>query len=65
MKVTIQVVIERDDEPPIVDEIACLERERLVPDTLGLTAGHAREAASGDLCGATADLPALRRATPA
>jgi hypothetical protein len=42
MKVTIQVVIERDDEPPIVDEIACLERERLVPDTLGLTLTEAK-----------------------
>ena len=42
MKVTIQVVIERDDEPPIVDEIACLERAMLTPDTLGLTLAEAK-----------------------
>jgi hypothetical protein len=42
MKVTIQVLIERDDEPPIVDEIACLERETLAPDTLGLTLAEAK-----------------------
>jgi hypothetical protein len=42
MKVTIQVVIERDDELPIVDEIACLERETLAPDTLGLTLAEAK-----------------------
>jgi len=37
MKVTIQVIIERDDEPAIVNQIACLERATLTPDTLGLT----------------------------
>jgi hypothetical protein len=42
MKVTIQVLIERDDEPPIVDELACLVRERLAPDTLGLTLAEAK-----------------------
>src|SRR5262249_21359067 len=42
MKVTIQVVIERDDEPPIVDEIACLERAALTSDTLGLTLAEAK-----------------------
>lgn len=42
MKVTIQVVIERDDEPPIIDEIACLERAALTPDTLGLTLSEAK-----------------------
>jgi len=42
MKVTIQVVIERDDEPPIVDEIASLERETLAPETLGLTLAEAK-----------------------
>jgi len=42
MKVTIQVVIERDDEPPIVDEITCLERTTLSPDTLGLTLAEAK-----------------------
>ncbi len=73
MKVTIQMVIERDDEPPIVGEIACLERAMLTPDTLGLTlaetktvlaqaAGHAGEGASGGLCCPRADLSPLRRA---
>jgi hypothetical protein len=42
MKVTIQVMIERDDEPPIVDQIACLERAMLTPDTLGLTLAEAK-----------------------
>jgi hypothetical protein len=42
MRMTIQVVIERDDEPPIVDQIACLERATLTPDTLGLTLAEAK-----------------------
>lgn len=42
MKMTIQVVIERDDQPPMVDEIACLERATLTPDTLGLTLAEAK-----------------------
>jgi hypothetical protein len=42
MKVTIQLVIERDDQSPIVDEIACLERETLAPETLGLTLAEAK-----------------------
>jgi hypothetical protein len=42
MKVTIQVVIERDDAPSLVDEIACLERADLTPDTLGLTLAEAK-----------------------
>ncbi len=42
MKVTVQVIIERDDQAPIVDEIACLERAALTPDTLGLTVSEAK-----------------------
>jgi hypothetical protein len=42
MNVTIQVVIERDDEPAIVNQIACLERATLTPDTLGLTLAEAK-----------------------
>jgi hypothetical protein len=42
MKMTIQVVIERDDAPSIVDEIACLECETLTSDTLGLTLAEAK-----------------------
>jgi hypothetical protein len=34
MKVTVQVVIEHHDEPPIVDESVCLERAALTSDTL-------------------------------
>ena len=42
MKVTIQVIIEHDDEPPIVDQIVCLERAALTSDTLGLTLAEAK-----------------------
>jgi len=42
MKVTLQVIIERDDEPPIVDEVACLERDALTPETLGLMLAEAK-----------------------
>ncbi len=42
MKVTIQVIIERDNEPPIVNEIARLERATLTPDTLGLMLTEAK-----------------------
>jgi hypothetical protein len=42
MKLTVQVVIEHDDQPPMLNEIACLEREMLTPDTLGLTLEEAK-----------------------
>jgi hypothetical protein len=42
MRVTIQVLIEHDDEPPIVDEIVCLERAALTSDTRGLTLAEAK-----------------------
>jgi len=42
MRVTIQVLIEHDDEPPIVDRIVCLERAALTSDTLGLTLAEAK-----------------------
>jgi hypothetical protein len=42
MKVTLQIIIERDDEPPIVDDVACLERHALTPETLGLSLAEAK-----------------------
>jgi hypothetical protein len=44
MRMILQVVIEGDsgDEPPIVKQIACLERTTLTPDTLGLTLAEAK-----------------------
>jgi hypothetical protein len=42
MKVRLQVIIERDDEPPIVDEVVSLEREALTPQTPGLTLAEAK-----------------------
>jgi hypothetical protein len=36
------VLIEHDDEPPIVDEIVCLERAALTSDTRGLTLAEAK-----------------------
>lgn len=39
---TIQVVIERDDQPPSVDESARLARETPAPDTRGLTLAEAK-----------------------
>jgi hypothetical protein len=43
MKVRVQVVIEHDgDDVPLVEEVACLERTILTPETLGLTLVEAK-----------------------
>jgi hypothetical protein len=44
MKVRIQVVIESDNhDAPITDEVACIERGDLTPETLGLTLNEAKD----------------------
>ncbi len=48
MKIRIQVVIETEDgAPEIVEEVACLERDSLQPETLGLTLTEAKDALRG------------------
>jgi len=42
MKFTLQIVIQHGDEPPVVNEIACLERDTLTLDTLGLSLQEAK-----------------------
>lgn len=42
MKLTLQVVIQQDDKPPRVTEIASLERNTLRPETLGLSLQEAK-----------------------
>ena len=43
MKVTVQVIIESDEDAlPIVEQIACVEREALTAETLGLTLHEAK-----------------------
>ena len=44
MKVKIQIVIESDNYgTPITDEIACIQREDLAPETLGMTLAEAKD----------------------
>ena len=44
MKVKVQVIIEREGEDiPIVEEVACLCRGDLLPETLGLTLQEGKE----------------------
>ena len=44
MRMGIQVVIESDDhDTPITDEVACIQREDLAPETLGLTLDEAKD----------------------
>jgi hypothetical protein len=44
MKVKIQIVIESDNyDTPITDEIACIQREDLAPETLGMTLAEAKD----------------------
>ncbi len=44
MKVKIQIVIESDNyDTPITDEIACIQREDLTPETLGMTLSEAKD----------------------
>ena len=44
MKVRIQVVIESDNhDTPITDEVACIQRGDLTPETLGLTLAEAKD----------------------
>jgi hypothetical protein len=42
MKLTLQVVIQQDDELPRVQEIASIERDTLTPETLGLSLQEAK-----------------------
>jgi hypothetical protein len=42
MKLMLQVIIQQDDEPPRIQEIACLERDTLSPETLGLSLQEAK-----------------------
>jgi len=44
MKITVQLIIEPDnDTPAVVTEVACLQRADLTPETLGLTLAEAKE----------------------
>ena len=44
MKVKVQIMIEYDgDSPPIVEEVGCLCRDDLLPETLGLTLNEGKE----------------------
>jgi hypothetical protein len=44
MKVKIQVVIESDNhEAPITEEVACIQRGELTPETLGMTLAEAKD----------------------
>ena len=44
MKVKVQIVIEREDDTvPIIEEVACLCRDDLRPETLGLTLDEGKE----------------------
>ena len=44
MKVTVQVIIESEtQESPVIEEIACLRRGELSPETLGLTLSEAKD----------------------
>jgi len=40
MKVKVQVVTITDDSQEITREVACVERQDLTPETLGLSAGR-------------------------
>src|SRR5919201_2027778 len=42
MKVTLQVVSQHGDEPPMVNQIACLERDTLTLETLGVNLQEAK-----------------------
>jgi hypothetical protein len=44
MKIKVQIVIEHDEvDEPIVDQIACLCRGDLLPETMGLTLAEGKE----------------------
>jgi hypothetical protein len=52
MKIKIQIIIEstsqkQDDQPQVVEEIALLERDPLLPETLGLNLTEAKEIVAG------------------
>ena len=43
MRLRVQIIIEPDDSaPPVVEEVACIERTTLSPATLGLTLAEAK-----------------------
>ena len=44
MRVKVQIVIESDNhDKPVTEEIACIQREDLAPETLGLTLAEAKD----------------------
>ncbi len=44
MQLKVQIIIESDDDaPPIIEEIACFEREEATPATLGVTLAKAKD----------------------
>ena len=43
MRMKVQIIVEQNDENPIVDEVICLERSDLSPETLGLTLKEGKE----------------------
>jgi hypothetical protein len=44
MKIKVQIVVECDElEEPLVEEIACLCRGDLLPETMGLTLAEGKE----------------------
>lgn len=48
MKMRVQVVIEADDgTPEVVQEVACVQRDRLLPETLGLTLAESKAITQG------------------
>src|SRR6476620_2999810 len=52
MKIKIQVIIEptsqdQEDQPQVVEEITLLERDTLLPETLGLNLAEAKEIMAG------------------
>ena len=47
MRVRVQIIIEPDDEAsPVLEEVACIERDTLTPASLGLTLTEAKEVLS-------------------
>ena len=48
MKIKVQIVIENEyNESPVVNEIACIQRGNLLPETLGLSLSEGREMLAG------------------
>ena len=44
MKITLQIVVEHEDlETPLVEEVACICRGDLLPETMGLTLDEGKQ----------------------